>query len=250
MIKETLQNLKMLSFLAIMTAMIATVSVTAYAQVTPGEEELTDKIGPVGNVSDAYLEVLKQQDFYLNMTSDEQLAYVQAVNEFRKNQDAYQREVQGLIEIGSQLTLDLQKAKSTGDADKIDELNAELFALMKTLETYGVVTLEELDKNPSFWAQQAKNASDAINKKDRSATSVCYSLDPDLNCGGQAEMYSMLANRIIPIHTDDVSLENKAYIWFQSHLSMVLLFIFLLGALLLVLALYRQKLKTSHMKTE
>ncbi len=220
-----------------------------FAQSEPGEEDSTDEIGPVANVYDPYLEVLKQHDFYQNMTSDEQEEYVQAINEFKAEQNPYQSTVQELIDIGSQLTLNLQQAKADDDAEKIQNLEAELFALMETLKIYGVVTSEELDKNPNYWAQQAKNASDVINNN--SVSSVCFELGSDLNCGGQAEMYaSLITDGIMPIHTSDISLENKAYIWFQSQKLLVMLFISLLGILSLVLVLYRRRLKTFHIQTE
>ncbi len=185
------------------------------AQTVPGQEDETGNVGPVGNTeADAYLDLLKQQDFYLNMTSDQQAAYEQAIDDYRANQDAYERKIQQILDEASNLTLELQQAEEQGDLERIAQINMAKTAILETLEFYGVVTNEKLDENPSFWAQRAKAASELANNS-HTTNVACGELTGDLTCGGEDAMYKMLADEnIISIHTDDVSLEKQARIWY------------------------------------
>ncbi|RNJ80595.1 MAG: hypothetical protein D9C04_00760, partial [Nitrosopumilus sp. B06] len=161
-------------------------------------------ITPTINVDDPYLELLKQGDSYLDMTSDEQEAYIQAINEMRTNHNAYEREVWKLFDSMSLLELRLQAADEVSDQDLMELIGLEMYALLKTLETYGVTTLEEVHKNPYYWESKAIATKNRINGQTHVNTDCIF--NPIQLCDN--------IDSIVPTHADNLSIENRAIIWY------------------------------------
>ena len=125
------------------------------------------RISPTIDVEDPYLELLKQDDFYLEMTPDEQEAYVQTISESRANHTAYERVIWRLFDARSLLELEYQAADRAGDQERMELIDSEIYAVEKTLETYGVAgQLEEVQKNHSYWESLMTEVRDRINKAD------------------------------------------------------------------------------------
>lgn len=178
----------------------------AFAQQDHDVETDVNKVAPTINVDDPYLELLKQDDFYLNMTSDEQGAYVQMVNEIRANHAAYEREVWKLFDTASLLELEYQAAGRVGDQERMNLIDSETHALLKTLETYGVTTLEKVQKDPDYWESQATKARNQINGQTHVNTGCIF--NPEQPCNN--------IGSVVPVHDDNVNIKNKAIIWYPA----------------------------------
>ena len=74
------------------------------------------------------------------------------------NRTAYEREVWRIMEAAARMELE-----AAGDRMRADLIDAELYALERALESYGLAALEEVQKNRSYWMYLSEEVREAIN---------------------------------------------------------------------------------------
>ena len=119
----------------------------SFAQTTPGDEDYTDEIRPVGNTG-ADIKLLKQQGNYQNMTSQQQEKYVQSANEFITAQSAYELDRNQLMVKSSTISL---QCLTTSDGQRKQELTLQHDETWKQLEKFGVEPTDEVFENSDYY---------------------------------------------------------------------------------------------------
>lgn len=163
----------------------------SFAQEIPGGEELESReVGPVGDVG-AYLDILHQQKEYQYMSIEEQEIYNINAIDFMVSENNYEEQRNILLQKLSIITLEIQ---STEDDEKIEKLYLEYDYVFNQLEDMGVTTYAKYQENPEYFSQKYQNSFDEFNDTEQPAlvTEVDFRY----------------------IDTDDVSLKNKATIYF------------------------------------
>ncbi len=143
-------------------------------------EEFADGADVIGMIKNPHLEILKQQDSYLNMTADERLEYEAFIAKMRAEQSPFEREVQKHVDYASLLRLGLQHAYDAGDIKQAGRLRAELSAALETLETYNVTTLVRTNQDPDFWDKLERATEERLERQNAPLT-ICGP-DPDAPC--------------------------------------------------------------------
>lgn len=154
------------------------------AQTTPGGEDFTDDVGAVGNTG-AYIEALKLDESYQNMTSTQQEAYINSANEFISSGDAYELARNKLLIQASEITVQIHL---TNDEQRLDELKIQYDNVLVQLEEFGVGPQDKTVEDPSYYF-------DKYDQKLREYEDQGYA-------------------NVNDVHTSDISLSNQAGILF------------------------------------
>ncbi len=179
---------------------------SVFAQI-PGEEEFNGEIGAVGN-NDAYIDLLKLESSYQNMTSTEQETYIQNTNEFITAQNAYELARNQLLIEASQLTIQI---KLTTDEQQLEELKIQYDEILSQLEEFGVGPQDKTFEDSGYYFNKYHQSIKHFEEQGHPVS-------------------------ITDVHTDDISLSNQAgnyFHAFQVHLTF--LYVVLLGILHMVL---------------
>ena len=152
---------------------------------TTGEDEFQE-IGPTGHTT-SYLELLKQQDDFINMTEQQQQIYIQKVIEFLDSNDPYEQERNRLLEQFSELTLEIQ---TTNDEDKLEDLQDQYDSILAQLEELGVATTNKLEGNEQYYVDKYERAKEIFNDSNDNPS---LTIDVDY------------------VHTDDVSKDTVLF---------------------------------------
>ncbi len=198
-IQKRKNDAKTILFASLIAAMILPFSSmgNSFAQQTPGEEDGVNGNGPVGIVNEQYVELLKQQETYVEMNDAEKELYESAILNSMYTASPYQKEVYKLLDKLSGTILDIQKAESNDQ--NITELLEEQHAIIFDLEMYGVTTQDRLEQNMAYWANKAQEAKEKIENDEPIKASFKKYLG---------------SSTIHQIHTADVSIKNEAQINF------------------------------------
>ena len=115
-------------------------------------------VEPSVDVDDPYREILRRDNPAMPPGELEAL-----VVETRGmwNRTAYEREVWRIMEAAARM--ELEAAEGAGDQMRADLIDAELYALERALESYGLAAREEVQKNRSYWMYLSEEVREAIN---------------------------------------------------------------------------------------
>lgn len=160
------------------------------AQTAPGDD--AGDVGPVAHTGGAYVELLKQQDEFLNMTEREQSTYIEQAADFINSDDPYENERNELLQKLSAAVLELQ---DTADEEKRTQIQDRIYDILAQLEEFGVVSEDRLEGNEQFYVDKYEEAKDRLND-DGGGAVLTAAVDYDY------------------VHAGDVSLHNKASILF------------------------------------
>ncbi len=161
------------------------------AQEVPGGEELeANGVGPVGDVG-VYVDLLKLDEDYQNMTEEQQETYIQSANEFITAQSAYELARNELLVEASRISLQIH---ATNDEQRIEELKIQHDEIFSQLEEFGVGPEDKVHDNPSYYFDKYDQALAEFETQGYAAT-------------------------VTDIHTNDVSLSNQAGILFPCYPS-------------------------------
>ena len=198
--------LKYIVSVLILVLLVPTGMNNVIAQITHGEKELTGKIDPLANTR-AFIELVEQDESYLDMNATEQDNYIKKANDFITLQNEYELGRNKLLIKLSLITLEL---KIISDATTKIKLEEKYNKILKELEEYGVGPEDKTFEDPGYY----------FDKYDQKIKEI--------------ESTSQFKN----IHTDDVSLSNQVgyyFLVFQVHLTNLL--VVLLGILITVIEL-------------
>lgn len=152
------------SFLAVMLVP------AGVAQTALGEDQAdySDRAGG------AYVELLKQQDEFLNMTEREQRAYIEQAIDFINSDDPYESARNELLQELSAAVLLLQE---TDDEEKKARIQDQIDGVLGQLEELGVVSTDRLEGNEQFYADKYDEAKDRLHANDTSVLTLTADVD-------------------------------------------------------------------------
>lgn len=127
------------------------------AQTTFGDGAEADSVDHAGG---AYVELLKQQDEFLNMTEWEQAVYIERAIDFINSDDPYENARNQLLQKMSAAVLELQK---TTDEEKRKQIQDQIDDILGQLEELGVVSADRLEDNEQFYVDKYDEAKDQLN---------------------------------------------------------------------------------------
>ena len=135
---------------------------------------------PADHAGGDYVELLKQQEAFLNMTEAEQRVYVQRAVDFINSDDPYESARNKLLQELSTATLELQR---TADVEEKRQIQDRIDGILGQLEGLGVASADKMEGNEQFYIDRYAEAKERL---DNAGNEPEWGIDVDYDYVGTA----------------------------------------------------------------